>query len=273
MKTQINTRTNKNRLNDQAIGMRTRVIVLILGLILSSCAHPYYLSKGPNVPLFTEKNEFSGSISMGMGDYYSSTEVQAAYALTDHIAVMSDFIITNGGYETNQNYDKLKYFDGAVGYFKPFDKFLVFEIFGGFGTCSQEHIYYSYNWLGSVTFPEGKANISYTKSFLQPSIGMTFKAFEVAFSTSLSSQTFNIESNSVSNTTAYNDEIRLISENNHVFLFEPALTCRAGWENVKFQFQYIYTANLTAPDLNLGKSKVNLGIFFTIAKKTKKASE
>jgi hypothetical protein len=244
-------------------------ISLIILFIMSSCAHQYYIPKGPNVPLFTEKNDFRGSISTGSGNGYASADIQAAFAITDHFALISDYMISNGGNKFENN-AKLRYFEGAVGYFKPFDRFMVFEVFGGFGKCSQEHAYYSTQFNPfPVSIFDGKSSLSYISTFLQPSLGATFKAFDVAFTAPFSSLGFEIEKNSLNSTSTYSDQLKLIDENRHVFLFDPAITIRGGWKYVKLQLQYVRSYNLTTQDLNFGKSKFSIGLYISISKKNK----
>jgi hypothetical protein len=270
MKGQIKSGMNKNYLNDSLASTMLAGKTLLLALIMSSCAHSYYIPKGPNVPLFTEKNEFHGSISVGAGEISSSTDVQAAYAISDHFGAMTDFMSSSGNMYDDKNSAKTRYFDGALGYFKPFDKFMVFEVFGGIGTGNQKHEYYSTSWNSGQTTSDGKADIHFTKFFLQPSLGATFNAFDIALSTSLIRLNYNIKMNTVINSSPHNEELKYIAENNNPLLLEPAFTIRGGWKYVKVQLQYVYSLNLTTPEMYMEKSKFSIGVYFSVANKYKK---
>lgn len=270
MKDQTTSGMNKSYPNDAISSTMLAGKTLLLALIMTGCAHSYYIPKGPNVPLFTEKNEFRGSIAVGAGEISSSTDVQAAYAISDHFGAMTDFMSSSGNMYNDDNSAKTRYIDGALGYFKPFDKFMVFEVFGGIGTGNQEHNYYYTSWSTGQTTSDGKAEIKFTKLFVQPSLGATFKAFDVALSTSLIRLNYNIKMNTLSESSPYNEELKYIEENKNPFLLEPAFTIRGGWKSVKVQFQYVYSLNLTSTEMYMDRSKFSLGIYFSIANKYKK---
>jgi hypothetical protein len=259
-----------NDLTNRIADWMIKAITIVLVLTINSCTHSYYIAKGPNVPLFTEKNEFHGSISVGGGEMSSSTDVQAAYAISGHFGVMADFMSSSGNNYNNKNISKSKYFDGALGYFKPFDKYMVFEVYGGIGTDHQEHVYYSTDWTSGRTNLDGNADIHYTKSFLQPSIGATFKAFDIAFTTGITRLDYRIEKNTVIKASPHAAELILIAEESNPVLFEPAMTIRGGWKNVKIQLQYVYSHNLSTTEMYQDKSKFSFGIYFSIAKKYEK---
>jgi len=256
-------KASDNADNKKYIGFK--LIVLFCALIFEGCAHFYYLPSNPNVPLFTEKNEFHGSISMGGSAISSGIDAQAAIALTDHFAVMTNYMSSK--YSSNdpddKNLTKINYFEGAAGYFKPLNRFWVFEVYGGLGSCSQHHEYYAYP---NYTY-RGKADLTFVKLFLQPSLGVTFNAFDIALSSSFSRLNFNKINNSIDQNSIYYSELDMIASNRKSFLFEPAITLRGGWKFVKIQFQYLLSFNLTNDDLMFEPGKVSFGIYISFSKK------
>lgn len=242
-----------------------RLLVLFFALFFGGCAHFYYLPGNMNVPLFTEKNEFRGSAALGGGLTTAGIDVQTAMSLTDHIGIMANYMHSKyypDDIEDN-NLINYNYFEGAAGYFKPFEKFWIFEIYGGIGSASQHHEYYA--WPENVY--RGQANLTFMKYFLQPSIGVTFKSFDVALSTGFSRLNFTKINNSVDPESIYHDDLDLISENSKLFLFEPAITIRGGWKYVKAQLQYIVSANLSSEELTFDPYKFSVGIYISLAKK------
>ena len=84
----------------------------LLSVLLSSCTHYYYVPNVQNVPLFREKNEFRLSGACGFGDYSKCAEFQVAFSLTDHIAMMTDFMSAKGGkVSDNEDWAKGTYFE------------------------------------------------------------------------------------------------------------------------------------------------------------------
>jgi hypothetical protein len=241
------------------------LIVLFCALILESCAHSYYLPGNHNVPLFTEKNEFHGSISIGGTPVLSGSDVQAALALTDHFAIMTNYSSSKYDNDSDdKNQANGKYFDGAAGYFNLFDRYCVFEVYGGFGYCSQHHEYFDV--LHNNTYL-GKSDFTFNKSFLQPSIGLTFNAFDIALTSGFSRINFYKINYSVDQNSRYYDELEMISRNRTSFLFEPAFTIRGGWKFIKLQFQYIRSINLSNDALNFEPIKYSFGIYVSMSKK------
>jgi len=257
--------SQKKNLNQGLNKMRIicSLILIFSGLLLSSCSHYYYVPGAQNVPLFREKNELHISGSYGEGSETKGINIQAAFSLTDKIGIMADFMSAKGGNLSDHNYGKGNYFDGAVGYFKPLDKYGVFEIYGGIGRGDQYHEYSSFYNNQST----GYADLSFFKLYLQPSFGFTSDCFDIALSTRISRITFNILDNNISgNTDSYTNLIAL-SDKSHLFL-EPGITIRAGWKSVKVQVQAVYSRYLNNPRLYIGEEyHISLGLYCTLGKK------
>jgi len=244
--------------------MKKLSITVLGALLLSSCAHYYYVPNVQNVPLFKEKNEYRFSASYGVGDESTSAEVQAAYSPTSNIGLMANYISASGGNSTGENSAKGYYLEGAAGYYKPIRKAAVFEIYGGLGGGSQNHKYC--NLFSNQSY--GTTNLSSVKVFIQPSFGMTFNAFDVAFSTRLCSVFFtdviNNTNNDYESCVVYD-----IGVKNRAFI-EPAITLRGGSKNVKFQVQGLISTDLSNPTLQIGERyHFSAGMYFTIANRYK----
>ena len=233
------------------------VVAIILAFTLNSCTHYYYIPNVQNVPLLREKKEFHGTLAVGGGQEISTVEVQAAYAITDNLALMTNFAGAKGGEKSNNNWGKGKYIEGAVGYYRPLDEFVVAEVYAGLGVSNQHHQY------GTAEYNNGTADLSFVKYFLQPSVGLTFKAFEIAVSTRFSRLSFLNVDNRITMDNPELHYVDALAQNKVSYLFEPALTIRGGCENIKLQLQLSSTKNLTHPNLQFEKSNISLGVFFT----------
>ena len=246
--------------------MKKQLIItaVVLAFTLNSCTHFYYIPNVQNVPLFREKNEFQCTIAAGGGQEASTAEVQAAYSITNNLALMTNFMSARGGEQSGNNWGKGNYLEGAIGYYRPFDEFVVAEVYAGLGASNQHHEY------GTNDYNNGTADLSFIKYFVQPSIGLTFRAFDIAVSTRFSRLSFyNIDNKiTMDNPDLY--YVDTIAKNNTSYLFEPALTLRGGWKYIKLQLQLSSSMNLSHPNLQFEKSNVSLGLHFTIANRYRK---
>ena len=92
--------------------------------------------------MFKEKKEYRLSGALACGDESSSTEIEAACSVTDHIGIMANFMSAKGGnISDNSDWAKGNYLNGAIGYFKPVRNYGVFEVYGGVGCSKQYHHY------------------------------------------------------------------------------------------------------------------------------------
>lgn len=253
--------------------MKKLIVTMSFSAVLfCSCSHYYYVANVQNVPLFREKNELRLSGFYGSGDESISGEAQAAYSITDHIGIMADFMAASGGTVSSKDYGKGSYFEGAVGYFKPIAEFGVFEVYGGLGGSRQHHKYTSTAYDASSGFYDtyqGSSDASFVKLFIQPSYGITFNMFDVAFSTRICNITYtSINNNIMGNTNEY-EKLYAAGAKSH-FNLEPALTLRAGWKNVKVQVQAEYAGLLNNQGAYIGEDwHLSIGLNFAIAKRYK----
>jgi hypothetical protein len=253
-----------------------KVIILFLALLISSCNHYYYVADIQNVPLFKEKDQYRLSGAFGSGDESKCIEAQAAYALSDRIGILANFMSAWGGDVSDRDYGRGTCLDGGIGYYKPVKDYGVFEIYGGFGGSSQHHEYSGphYDPLTGAIFTEyeGSSDLAFFKLFIQPSFGVTYSIFDFIASTRISSLSFmSVQNNIYGNTYLY-DDLNSIS-NKGQFFMEPAATLRAGWENVKVQAQISYIWHLNDRDLDVGEeTHFSIGLVFNLSKKPAKAT-
>jgi len=245
--------------------MKNRTVFTILtAVLLSGCTHYFYVPNTQNVPLFMEKNEYRASLSIGGGGESNAIDGQVAYSVTNHIAVMTNFIHAQGGKDSGNNWAKGKLIEGAIGYYKPFKTNGVFEIYGGYGGGNQHHNY------GDDKTNLGSSDLSFTRIFLQPSVGITFKGFDFALSTRVCRLNFNkIDIQNITHGNDF-DAVDAIAHHKTSYLVEPAFTIRGGWKYVKLQFQLMSSKNLTNPDLHFEPSRLSFGVYFTIADRYRK---
>ncbi len=245
-------------------------IVLWTSILLTCCTFPhyYYSPNVQNVPLFSEKNEFSANIAGSLGIVNPSFEIQAGYAFPAHIALTANYM--TGGNDNSSNsirdFSKNNYFEGTAGYYKSFKEIGVFEVYGGYGSGKQQHSFsyreysgwWSLNWI-----QDGTADLSFSKIFIQPDIGIKIDWVEGAFSCRLSQLSFdNID---IWNTVYHLDELNTLKQLSSAWLLEPAITFRGGPKWIKMQIQLVCVGNLSAPDFLFEKFRFNIGLHLNLS--------
>jgi len=253
--------------------MKKLTTTSFLAVIFCSCSHYYYVPNVQNVPLFREKNEYRISGTSGLGTETSCLEVQGAYSVTGNLGIMTNFMSAKGIDNNEESWAKGTYLDAAIGYYKPLHKSGVFEIYGGVGGSKQQHQYRSeiydpgnpaYNNLNA-----GTSDLSFIKIFVQPSIGMTFNGFDFAFSTRFNRLSFNKIVNQIdklSNKYEF-DKLYSTEQTKNYLFFEPALTIRGGWKNLKVQLQGATASYLNNDHYHFDQYHISIGLNVAIAKR------
>ena len=241
---------------------------LLLSVWLCSCTHYYYVPNVQNVPLFKEKNEFRLSGAFGGGDVSTSIDLQAAFSISDHIGMITNYLYAYGGDASKNDWGKGSYFEGALGYYKTISKYGVFEIYGGLGGSNQQHQYSVHPWGSGSYTSTGTSDLSFTKLFVQPSLGLTLKGLDIAFSTRLCNLSFNKIDNQINRQTdesEYNN-LNSIAQNKRYMFLEPAITLRVGLKNIKVQVQAAFSSYLNS-DLYFERAHISFGLYFNIVQK------
>lgn len=266
--------------------MKSTVFLLAsLALLTTGCSHSYYVPNVQNVPVFRQAgdNNFLVSTGSSMDDGGTMLDLQGAYALTNNIALTGEYFYHEKftsdeevqSIEDATDFSKGSMFEIGGGYYQPVGKIGSFSLIGGYGNGKQFHHYNttSYGpsnyWEINSILETGTANLRYHRTFLQPSIGLTTKIVDVAFSTRLSGMHYyDVNALVEGQGDEYNTLNRLTWDS--YWWIEPALTLRLGYAPVKMQMQIMMIqpleeANPTAPTLC-----VNLGLTFSIPQPKKK---
>lgn len=245
--------------------------LILTALIMTSCATPHYFysANNHNVPLFTDKLEFTGKIAASRGIQNTSAEIQTAYSLPGHIALMANCMIGGkiNGISKTPDYSNCQYYEGGLGYYNAIDSFFVFEIYGGYGLGTQNHIFGSNPSFGHTYgsyYQDGDAQLAFSKIFLQPNLGWRKGKIEAAVSARLSSIEFNkVNFQNVSESNG----LTIIKEFPTALLIEPAITFRIGGKYVKAEIQAGFSENLDNPNRRFETFRMSGGIRVYFAKK------
>jgi hypothetical protein len=229
-------------------------IVISIVLVLTACS-PLYRPNTVNVPLFKEKNE----LSVNAGASSNGADIQAAYSITDNIAVMANgsFYNANSTEATGIARKENNFGELGVGYYKHLGDDIIGEIFTGFGMGKA----YNQNnyWIELNSFNR----VDYNKIFVQPSIGFISNIFELAASIRWSYvDYYNFKSDAPVN---YGN---LPNRSANMFI-EPAFTARAGYKSVKVYGQLGLAMPTMPITYNYRPLMLSMGVNIKIAQRYK----
>ncbi len=254
------------------------LLFLAICLFFTSCLHHQYIPNTHNQPMLTKKGDQRISGGLASPNFFQSGDFQFAKAVHHKYGV-----IANGSWTlSGQNESKLKGGMMEIGagrfWFRPNEYAeagkpdgAVFEIYGGAGWGGYFNKYVDGDDGSSIFFPpptpgvpiRGDSKVSFTRLFLQPSVGYLNSAIELGISTRISYLDY------LSGTFTGNDpEAKkiyryLLEEKNQFVVFEPAVTVRMGWRKMKFQGQMGFS---TIPEIIGSKFYISGGLIYTIRK-------
>jgi hypothetical protein len=194
--------------------------LLILALLATSACAPVYIPNVRNSPMFTKSGEFQASVQIGNG-----IEAQSAMAVTEHFAVMANYLYLDASNTENEEvYNRHRFFEGAVGYFSNKDD-SFFEVFAGYGR-GKGSTNDGFDFLGSDALV---ATGRYERYFIQPAFGLNKNVVNISFAPRISMVDFYEFSTEVG---------RSVIHESPKFFFEPAVIGRANFANNHMYFVF-----------------------------------
>jgi len=267
--------------------MKLSFVLIIILLIFSGCAHFYYMPQTHNVPLFKERNDVQ--LSAGGSFHWpdmSANSIQIAWAAGKNWALAGNYMSSSGETDPVYSSGRGHYADGAIGFFHPINEELIFEVFSGYGQSRQHHKYGNMISEGtynqSRTIDYGSSDLWFRKYYLQPAIGVSMNAVDIALSLRFSGLSFYRINNAILTDTVnkyeYNSPLYSrvddIANQRNYYLAEPAVTIRAGWQFVKLQFQWANTINIQPKETpSFIKSQFVFGFTFSFAERWLKKND
>jgi len=186
---------------------------VILLLCCSSCAS-VYVSSVRNTPLMTRRGEFQGSASFGNG-----ANVNAAYALTDHLGItVGGMYANNRPQRVNNTYRRHQSTEVALGYFGHTSR-ISYETYIGYGAgrgYAQDSVFGLFFFANTQRTAEG----AYNKYFIQPTFAFRPKRFLLAVTVRITYVEFRDLMVMTDNTNPS------IISNKHSYVFEPCFTAK-----------------------------------------------
>lgn len=228
--------------------------LFLAGSGLVACNPIYYSPSTHNIPLLEGKGDLAGAVAVQS----DRIEAQAAYALSDYLAVQF-----NGGFLSP---DDLENGDGGsghflelgLGYFSPIGpRNLTWEIHGLVGHGAFENHFPS--TLTASPGSTGELEGNMFRLGILPVLGYRAPFVEAAVSSRIAMLGYTGVTGSL--VFEGEDQASLLRRDGRYYLLEPALTLRAGMDWVKFQLQAGYSFNITDPNFRQDDSMVTVGVF------------
>lgn len=213
-------------------------VVSLLFLLLAWGCRPLYTPNPTNIPLFSEAGEGQGSLSIGSNGY----NLQLAWAPVEHLGLMvnanSYSVFTDSAFVRKFRHN---FAEAGIGYWTRLNKYLRQEIYVG---------------VGGGFNGEDPLRYHYTRLFFQPNIGISRRYIDVGFSPRIAFVTHHA-TETAGGRSEFADQ--------GVFL-EPAMTFRAGYDQIKFQMQIHRSFDLGGAAYTSQDWTVGFGIHITLGK-------
>lgn len=225
---------------------------------LIGCSPTYYKVNLINAPNFREKGQTH--LAAHIGGY--GAEVQAAYAITDHLAIQGNYekgeyvrtTTTSTSLFSSSTTTKTTSTEGAlgefaIGYFKPLNESIAMGLYGGYGSGRVDN-----NW----DF-EGASSAKLRKYFLQGTVGTNDENFQVIGSAKLARLNYYDLRQTYTNQ-GYIDAFNVLKS--PLTVVELGAVIRVGFKHVKFQLQgnFISSSTITNPQFQPEALSIGLGI-------------
>jgi len=203
-----------------------------LTMSVCSCNPGLYSTVGQNVPLLKQKGEVSisgGRVeAQSTGDVIRGFNVQAAVAIDSGLAVMASAYAMKASGDWSGRGTFMEVGIGKFASGKVSGK-VVREIFVGAGLGSVK------NWRDREY-----VDARFLKPFIQPSIGFTSRYFDAAITTRLAMVSY-LSHGQVLDSENSRLVADFFNDKKNTLVFEPGITLRAGFKNVKVQLQSSYS--------------------------------
>ena len=225
--------------------MKTTAKICFFGLLLifTGCV-TLYKPNAIHSPLLHEKGNLNTSAILSFSGS-GLANLQAAYALSDHVGIMADgmyhFRSSNNTESVDEKLNML-FGEAGVGYFRRFGNTMLFQCYGGGGYGRTSDV------IDYPDQPDPEAKASYYTVFFQPGVAVISDRFEVAFDLKANYvQMFDISAYLYDQFEWWNTDSKFHPDTTLNFMnLEPTITLKAGGKKLKGFLQ----TGITMPTVN-----------------------
>jgi len=252
------------------------ILLLLAATLIYSCSPVIYGTVGQNVPMFTDKGEATiqagYAASFGNNTDGDGVAIQAAYSVSKNIALMGTYYSLKGQDEQGS------YLGSAASEWDSKGSYLEFGA-GTFGTIkSHPFAWEIFAGLGGGSIKNNLAgqnlDVKIMKPFVQPSFGYISKYVDVILTPRLGMVTFTSHSSILDDPQQGQQTDDFFDRNKNTFVFEPGITIRGGYQNLKLQLQYNYSTFKTDLENDeytlVNKEYFSIGVYYLISGRYKK---
>ena len=245
-----------------------KIILFGTAVNLFACGPVLYSNVGQNVPLLKKKREFSGQISYAEssgGWTGAGAGVQAAYAVTEKVGVISSFYSLASPKDPNDEWKGTgSYFEFGGGVFGGIQESKFrYEGFAGIGTASINN--------SSLITNRDFINVKYLKPFVQPTLAFSTEYFDIALTPRIAYLSYTSQNDFFfSPTSEQVSPQEFFDENHGKILFEPGIMIRGGFPGVKLEIQGNFSnlKDTSEEYILINQNYFSIGLRFIIADRT-----
>ena len=238
------------------------VVFIILSGILHSCGPIFYAPNAQNVPVITEKEQFVANGTVGATNTAQQYGLQAAYGLTDALALQCNFSYFEGDDDDDYNHGSGYITEFGLGYYRNINSIFLFDVYGIAGYGGLEN-HFGARQTGGGT-PYHYANSNFYRLAIQPGLTYLNEHYSLTFSTRIAQMNYHDFRGTYGAHFSSDERNRFqeLKDRPQHFFVEPALTAKVGWGKVQFQLQFIRSFNVTQSDFPYDNYLFTGGLIF-----------
>ncbi len=244
-----------------------RLSMVVMVVFALSCTPKYYFPTMHNVPLITERNEIQA------GGYFTFTDASANLAGSPlkHLGLQVNMnkIISMAFGRGVTSVQSLS--EAGIGFYTMVHKEFVIESYLVSAIGNSKNAISAYYDDNNTYIPGSSISTSFRKNGAQLNFGFKYPTGIIGIGLKITQLNFyNIQG---ALTYGGQNQFEYLSENNKLWLLEPAFTYRIGGEHVQFNVQCSTSKNLTKADFRQAFLRWGMGMTFNFVIKKKKLPE
>ncbi len=228
--------------------------LLISSFIFISCSPIYYSPNSQNIPLFTKEKEITGTVAVLENHF----EAQTGYSATKNIGLIANIFNYSIKKDEQGDFGNGSIFETGIGYYTNDSLKILFGVYGLVGVGSFYNNFPSTKEVNPNSTGILKGN--FLRTGIQSYFGYKWKYAEAILSTRIINLNYGEAEGDLM--WDYKNQKEYLREEKSQFIFEPAITVRAGIENVKLQLQYFGSLNISNKNFKQNEKGLTFGIHF-----------
>ena len=212
----------------------------------------YHAPAMQNIPLLSEKNDFSFSGSLGYTSKHSGIDLHTAFVPAKHFGLLAGY--RSYSQKENSENGSINSYEIGAGFLKD-NKNLHFEVYGGIGGGGTTNNHFT-----------GTSKLTFTNFFVQPTIAIQNpeKTVQFAFTNKFSHQNFSIADTGFTGEREpfVTNQFKIIAESPNRIFWEPGIVFRAGWKSVLFNIGVSTLKDFGQPNFAMDRCNYFVGIVF-----------